>query len=146
MDAIETMGDAAYYSNNLSWFFTPNFNNGLTYKSLVLVEDPRPVIKCWRVFSTLFAVLLRGFLSLYSFNEISPKTWNCVVLYVSMNFILQSLKNKEESGLVDLLLLMNEGDFAWFHKVSSTWSSKADFVTIQKLAVQKVTLLSLMEV
>jgi hypothetical protein len=29
-----------------------------------------------------------------------------------MNFILQSLKNKEESGLVDLLLLMNEGDFA----------------------------------
>lgn len=60
--------------------------------------------------------------------------------------ILESLKNQEESWLVDLLYIMNAGDIAGFHKLKARWSSQVDLVNNERLVLQKITLLALMEV
>lgn len=60
--------------------------------------------------------------------------------------VLESLKNQEESWLVDLLFIMNAGDIAGFHKLRPRWSSQADLVTNERIVLQKITLLALMEV
>ncbi len=60
--------------------------------------------------------------------------------------VLESLKDQEESWLVDLLFIMNAGDIAGFHKLRSKWSSQADLVNNERLVLQKITLLALMEV
>nr|SVE71668.1 EOG090X05V9 [Daphnia similis] len=59
--------------------------------------------------------------------------------------VLESLKNQEESWLVDLLFIMNAGDIAAFHKLRPKWSSQADLVTNERMVLQKITLLALME-
>nr|SVE75114.1 EOG090X05V9 [Daphnia dolichocephala] len=59
--------------------------------------------------------------------------------------VLESLKNQEESWLVDLLFIMNAGDIAGFHQLRSKWSSQTDLVTNERLVLQKITLLALME-
>ena len=60
--------------------------------------------------------------------------------------VLESLKDQDESWLVELLFIMNAGDIAGFHKLRSKWSSQADLVNNERLVLQKITLLALMEV
>nr|CAG4641685.1 EOG090X05V9 [Eurycercus lamellatus] len=59
--------------------------------------------------------------------------------------VLESLKNQEESWLVDLLYIMNAGDIAGFNKLKPKWSSQTDLVTNERTVLQKITLLALME-
>nr|CAH0100822.1 unnamed protein product [Daphnia galeata] len=59
--------------------------------------------------------------------------------------VLESLKDQDESWLVELLFIMNAGDIAGFHKLRSKWSSQADLVNNERLVLQKITLLALME-
>jgi len=59
--------------------------------------------------------------------------------------VLESLKNQEESWLVDLLFIMNAGDIAGFHKLKPKWSSQTDLLANERTVLQKITLLALME-
>nr|CAG4634779.1 EOG090X05V9 [Alona affinis] len=59
--------------------------------------------------------------------------------------VLESLKNQEESWLVDLLYIMNAGDIAGFHKLKPKWSSQTDLIKNERTVLQKITLLALME-
>jgi len=60
--------------------------------------------------------------------------------------VLESLKDKEESWLVDLLFIMNAGDIAGFHKLKPKWSTQTDLLANERTVLQKITLLALMEV
>ena len=60
--------------------------------------------------------------------------------------VLESLKNQEESWLVDLLFIMNAGDIAGFHKLKPKWSTQTDLLANERTVLQKITLLALMEV
>lgn len=59
--------------------------------------------------------------------------------------VLESLKDKEESWLVDLLFIMNAGDIAGFHKLKPKWSTQTDLLANERTVLQKITLLALME-
>jgi len=59
--------------------------------------------------------------------------------------VLESLKNQEESWLVDLLFIMNAGDIAGFHQLKGKWSSQTDLLANERTVLQKITLLALME-
>lgn len=60
--------------------------------------------------------------------------------------VLESLKNQEENWLVELLYIMNAGDIAGFHKLKPKWSSQTDLLSNERMVLQKITLLALMEV
>nr|CAG4646250.1 EOG090X05V9 [Macrothrix elegans] len=59
--------------------------------------------------------------------------------------VLESLKNQEESWLVDLLFVMNAGDIDGFNKLKPKWASQPDLVANERSILQKITLLALME-
>nr|CAG4648649.1 EOG090X05V9 [Polyphemus pediculus] len=59
--------------------------------------------------------------------------------------VLESLQGQEEKWLVDLLFVMNSGDIAGFHKLKPKWSSQADLLKNERIVLQKITLLALME-
>ncbi len=60
--------------------------------------------------------------------------------------VLESLKNHENNWLVDLLFIMNAGDLVAFHKLKPKWSTQADLANNERIILQKITLLALMEV
>lgn len=71
--------------------------------------------------------------------------WFLIVVQLA-HPVLESLKNQEESWLVDLLFIMNAGDIAGFHKLKTKWSTQTDLAKNEKTILQKITLLALMEV
>jgi hypothetical protein len=60
--------------------------------------------------------------------------------------VLESLKTQEQKWLVDLLFVMNSGDIAGFHQLKPKWSTQPDLLANERLILQKITLLALMEV
>jgi len=59
--------------------------------------------------------------------------------------VLESLKTQEQKWLVDLLFVMNSGDIAGFHQLKPKWSTQPDLLANERLILQKITLLALME-
>jgi 26S proteasome regulatory subunit N9 len=106
--------------------------------------------------SQAFALGLAALLGegIYNLGELVSQQHKSVsLLLVYLLFLLQlahsvleSLKTQEQKWLVDLLFVMNSGDIAGFHQLKPKWSTQPDLLANERLILQKITLLALMEV
>jgi len=80
------------------------------------------------------------------FNQYTINVYSFFLFLKLAHPVLESLKNHENNWLVDLLFIMNAGDLVAFHKLKPKWSTQADLANNERIILQKITLLALMEV
>eukprot|EP00794_Sanderia_malayensis_P012947 gene12947-14279_t len=135
MDGVSTVHGRFYdLSSNyckVIGSFSRYYRHALRYLGCMnLSELPADELK-QRAFNLSLAALLGD--EVYNFGELLAHE------------VLQYLKDTDNAWLVDMLYAFNSGDIKKFKGLEKHWKSQADLATNERGLMQKITLLSLME-
>lgn len=135
LDGITTVHARFYDLSSTYSKITGSYNafykDALRYLGCIDLTDLKEIDLQQRAFNLSLAALLGN--EIYNFGELLAHD------------VLQYLKNTEHEWLIDVLFAFNSGNIQRFLDMKSKWAQQPDLVANETQLLQKITLLSLME-